>query len=224
MRVLLLPGMDGTGFQLDAFRAALPPACPVTVVRYGDAITLDELRRCVVVPDEPFAIVAESFGGALGMELARESPPQLRALVLVSSFLRPPHSPSPGLVSLLGPLLFSHSPPAWALRALLLGRDASEDEVARLTALLRTVPARVLTGRLRQVQARDVTSSFLECRIPMFLVTGRQDRVIPGRVARDLVGLRPDVGHLVVDGPHFLLQQRAEICARLIAGVLRAAA
>jgi pimeloyl-ACP methyl ester carboxylesterase len=142
----------------------------------------------------------------------------------VSAFVAPPHSASPGLVAVLAPFLFARAAPRWALRALMLGADAPDEDVARLRDVLRRVPPRVLAARLREVQSRDVTRSFLRCRVPMLLLDGRDDRLLPARVARDLVALRPDVEHVRLDGPHLLMQQRVEAtCGVLVPFLMRAA-
>jgi hypothetical protein len=71
---LLLPGMDGTGLLFDAFARHLAPRLNPRIVIFPTdvSLTYDELLQRIDVPTKPFAIVAESFSGPLGIRLANK--------------------------------------------------------------------------------------------------------------------------------------------------------
>ena len=94
-RLVVLPGMDGTGLLPDAFFAALGSDFPATVLTYPTDSPLNyaELadRLGLLLPaDEPYFLLGESFGGPLAVALAATQPAGLRGLVLCASFLRYP--------------------------------------------------------------------------------------------------------------------------------------
>ncbi len=208
MKVVLLPGMDGTGRLFAAFREAVPDTMVTNTVEYGTATTDADLLRCVRIPEEPFAIVAESFSGALAVQIGATAPAQLKAIVLVASFMRRPRNLPHWFAATVSPMLFTFSPPRWAVRWALLGPDAPEADVVRFRETLRSVPAEVLTSRLRSILGKDVTNSFAQCRIPILFVQAKADRVVPLRVLHELLSVRPGLEHVTIDGPHLLLQRR----------------
>src|SRR5262249_21123112 len=85
-------------------------------------------------PAGPFAVVAESFSGPLGIRLAQRHADQLRALVLAATFVRNP-SFAASMARLIGPYLFKRKPPEFALRWTLLGSDAGNDELEQLRSI-----------------------------------------------------------------------------------------
>src|ERR1700679_4387919 len=92
MVTLLLPGMDGTGRLFAAFQPLLAPALGARVCAFPPDRPLgyEQLLAEVDVPSGPFAIVAESFSGPLGILLAARYAERVRALVLVATFARSP--------------------------------------------------------------------------------------------------------------------------------------
>jgi len=94
-RLVLLPGMDGSGFFFRDFIAALRPAVEPTVMRYPvdrglGYLELEALVRDALPCDEPFVLVGESFSGPIAIALASSYPPGLIAVVLVCTFARSP--------------------------------------------------------------------------------------------------------------------------------------
>jgi pimeloyl-[acyl-carrier protein] methyl ester esterase len=69
IRILLLPGLDGTGKLFKRFVAAAPPHLSLTAIALpAEASTCDDLADSVGrnLPDgEPLVVIAESFSGPL---------------------------------------------------------------------------------------------------------------------------------------------------------------
>lgn len=79
MLVIVLPGLDGTGKLLRAFRAAAQS--------YAELETFAARR---LPPIRPFLLAGESFSGPIAVRLAAQRPEQVRGLVLAGSFVTPP--------------------------------------------------------------------------------------------------------------------------------------
>ena len=93
MRVIVLPGLDGTGRLLAEFAEAICKTHDVTVIAYPEDMTsyeriVDWLLPCL--PPEEYVIVAESFSGPAATRIALERPAHLRGVVFVATFLRAP--------------------------------------------------------------------------------------------------------------------------------------
>ena len=110
MKLLLLPGMDGTGDLFGPFAAEVASWATTEIVRYPTQVCLsvDELVDRIKL-DEPVTVIAESFSGAVGIRLAAKHPELVQKLVLVGGFVTPPTGS--GLLRLFGALPFQVPPP-----------------------------------------------------------------------------------------------------------------
>ncbi|MEO0326823.1 MAG: alpha/beta hydrolase [Myxococcota bacterium] len=217
MKVVLLPGMDGGAALLRPFRRAL--ALPSVVHGYSPTRPepyedlLADVRRRVVSTQEPVAVVAESFSGPLAIELAARPPPGLCAVVLVATFAESPRPRALG--SLVGPWLFRRPPPAMVVRRLLLDEAADPAMVSAVQAAVGRCSPVVLASRLRAVLHVDVREALARAALPGLVLHGTRDRLVP-RPPKAPAHWERDA----VEGPHLLLQARAEDAAQRIARFL----
>jgi len=223
MKVLLLPGMDGTGELFGPLLQHLAPELEPEVVSYPRERPLgyEELLSEIPVPAAPFAVVAESFSGPLAVRIAARHPELTRALVLVATFARCPAPVLARLAILIAPLVFRGPPPASLLRWALLGRDATGSEVLAVQEVLRSVPSRTLDRRLRAIVEVDVSRELGEVRAPTLYIAGTRDRLVGAKASRQLRALRPDVEVCRLDSPHFVLQRKPAEAAAAISRHLR---
>lgn len=223
-RLILLPGMDGTGELFAPLLAELPLELPVTVVRYPDraagyaehvAVARAELPR-----DQPFVLLGESFSGPVAVRLAAEAPRNLRGLILCASFLT---CPSPLLRALraLTPLATPKLLPGFVAHHSLLGRFATPALRAAQARALSHVSSRTLTARLRAMADIDVRADLRAMDHPSLYLRGTRDRVVGARYGEEFVATARQ-GRLVdIEAPHFLLQARPREAADAIRGFLR---
>ncbi|MEK9138958.1 MAG: alpha/beta fold hydrolase [Bacteroidota bacterium] len=222
METLLLPGMDGTGRLFASFHRHLIADLRARVIAFpsDQPRGYDQLLGEIPVPAGPFAIVAESFSGPLGIRLAAKHPEQLRALVLVATFVRNPSTVAGWMQALLGRRLFQMRLPDVALRLGLLGMDAGDDEVSDLRAALLSVEPAVLAGRLREIISVDVSHEFATGTVPLLYIAGRHDRLVGTSVMSKMKRVRPDMETHVLNAPHLVLQRRPVEAAQLISEFL----
>lgn len=216
--------MDGTGRLFAPLVGHLSSELRPRIVSFPPdrPRTYDELLGELEVPDGPFAIVAESFSGPLGMRLAARHPDRVRALILVATFVRNPSRLAGWLQPLLGPRLFRWRPPDVALRLGLLGMDAGDDQVSALRAALLAVNPDVMAQRLREIVAVDVRHELAALAVPISYISGTRDRLLGPRIVRELRRLRPDMQTHALDAPHLVLQRRPVEAAKLISEILKA--
>lgn len=167
--LVLLPGMDGTGELFAPLLAELPIELPVTVVRYPDraasyadhvAVARTELPR-----DRPCVLLGESFSGPVAVRLAAGAPPNLRGLILCTTFLT---CPNPLLRALraLTPMATPKLVPSLVACHSLLGGFATPALRAAHSRALSHVSSRTLTARLRAMADIDVRAELRGLDLP----------------------------------------------------------
>ena len=220
MKLVLLPGLDGTGDLFEPLIAALDPALEPVVVRYphDDALgyaQLVALAQTCLPENDAFAILGESFSGPVAISLAASRPHGLRCLILCCTFARNPHPTMWALKSLLHAFPLQHAPSAMT-RFALLGSNADRELEPELVRVLSTVRPIVLKKRLAEVLSVDVTGKLADISVPSLYLRAAHDHIVP-RAAGDLIGKRmTDVRIVEFDVPHFLLQVAPERAAQVI--------
>lgn len=219
-RLVLLPGLDGTGELFEPFARALGTAASLTVVQYSSP----ELTRYVdcqaavreqLPRDEPYVILGESFSGPIAVSLAAENPPGLVGLVLVGSFVSSPRRALSWLSGFID-LLPTHNSPAWVSDAVLFGRWASADLRARVKSAMSRVSPHAVKERLREIARVEVSAELARVRTPILYLQASHDRLVPASAAEQVVRTATHARVKRIDGPHLLLQCAPKPCAQAI--------
>jgi pimeloyl-ACP methyl ester carboxylesterase len=219
VKLVLLPGLDGTGLLFRPLVATLFDL-DTNVVSYPNdkALSLDEHARWVMreLPGDKAVLLAESFSGLVALRVLQEAPSRIAAVIFVGAFAEPPRplllrlAP---LVSRAGPLM--RSTPAFLLRQFCLGRDATVSQLNLLREALAAVPPQVLASRLALIGARR---SWGKARfgVPCLYLQAKEDRLVPASTAEWFRDRFERFEIERIGGPHFLLQVKARECAQRI--------
>jgi pimeloyl-ACP methyl ester carboxylesterase len=209
--------MDGTGFELADFVAALGPELETIVVNYpGDTPTNygghEIIARANLPVDRPFVLLGESYSGPIAISIAASAPPGLIGLVLCCSFAR---NPRPALSWLhpfvrFVPTSIPIAVPAWFL----LGRSSTPRLRAALAATLAQIAPETLRARLASMMDVDVTAQLAKVRVPALYLRATRDRIVPPRVSREVSRSIPAARVVEIDAPHLLLQTAPALAAR----------
>ena len=224
-RLVLLPGMDGTGNLFDAFIDALDNDLAAQVVRYPTQAPLDyaalEAFVAKLLPvDEPYVLLGESFSGPIAVSLAASQPPQLKGVVLCCSFVKNPHPYFAGLKSILAALPLSWVPVHVAAH-FVLGKFSSSARRTRLTAALKNVSTDALRARIGAVLGVDVTEKLCSVKVPLLYLRATQDHLIPRSASEWIEASLPTTRIVELKAPHFLLQVVPMEAAKLIGSFVR---
>ena len=220
MKLVLLPGLDGTGVLFAPLLRVLPSHFSTQVISYPpkELLSYADLLRYVqerVPAGEAYVLLAESFSGPLALELAATHPPNLKAIVLCATFVSNPARFPSRLSPLIGKFAFGLEPPAFFIKKYLLG-EAPDDLVESFRSVLRSVSPAVLAQRVRSVLRVDAREAVKKCQLPVLYLVARQDKVIKRRGLAELRILKPEMEVIEVEGPHLLLQQAPERCIKAI--------
>jgi pimeloyl-[acyl-carrier protein] methyl ester esterase len=211
MKLVLLPGLDGTGVLFKPFLAVLPRDIDPVVIDYPTQQPLgyDDLFALVqtrLPKNEPFVLLGESFGGPLSLRIAATSPIGLRGVVLAASFISCPYAWTPRWTSSLVPTLPFHAVPyAVNLQSLLGMYHSSEHSELSRQALSQVAPA-VFARRVREIIGVDATQTLRDCRVPMMYLQGTQDGVVRAANYTRIATIRPDVALTRINSGHMILK------------------
>jgi pimeloyl-[acyl-carrier protein] methyl ester esterase len=223
MKLVLLPGLDGTGDLFAPFVAALGNS-DVLIVRYPTDRAMDyaeheEFARAQL-PPEDFVLLAESFSGPIGISIAAAPPPGLKGLVLCATFASNPHPifrPLSGVMRWLPAPRLPTSFAAWWLFP-----DRGTPELRRAhAAAMRRVSTRALGGRIAAILSVDKRDLLSKITVPMLYLRANQDRIISRAAGLTILNQRPDIRLARFDAPHFLLQTEAAACAAAVLDFVR---
>lgn len=221
MKLILLPGMDGTGILFKSFASALGYGVEPIIVSYPNEVELTyaELEEHVfkLLPEgEEYVILGESFSGPIAISLAVRAPKGLRGIVLSCSFAK---SPRP-LLTLFGQYLSIAMVPNFVRNTMLLGSKASRSLISQLNDALTRVPGKVLSQRLNQVHNCNLENTLEQITVPVLYLKASRDRLIPVDTAEQVICFVKKGQIIELDGPHMLLQENSESAARVVASFI----
>ena len=213
--IVLLPGLHGTGGLWGALLAEIPAGVRTRVIEHTTKRVCgygalrrrveEELRR-----EGEMVLVAESFSGAMALEIAARDPPRVKGVVLCASFVT---RPVPAVLSVLGAGLALVGAgvyvPGWAVKVFLAGSGGSRELVRGVQREVRRVWPAVLAYRVLQAAWIDGRRALARCKSPVLLLAGRKDRLVGPRSVRRMKRVRGDMAVKVIEGPHLLAQVRA---------------
>lgn len=221
--IVLLPGLDGSGKLFAALEPLLAPHMRVTVVPYSanagwsyddyatDVIAALGARRVV--------LLGESFSGPIAIKVAARCQQQVRGVVLSSTFVRPPW---PGWLLRRAAAVNMHRLPRALKTFGLLGFNGPKSVTDQLWPIVDRVPAAVLAARLREVARVDVSELLGNLNVPILVLHGRSDLVVPALTLKSMTVLNTRLTVRAMPGPHMLLQAMPEMASRHIIAFVKA--
>lgn len=225
IKLVLLPGMDGTGDLFADFVAALPCDLAAQVVGYPNDkfLSYSQLLELIDsrVPASPYVVVAESYSSTVAIQFAARRPPNLQGLVLSAGFAT---SPLRGWTRLLCRGLLPIMPwlPIPEIAAgLLFQRKAPILLQIRIRDAIRSAAPKVLRDRARAALTCNVLEDLRAITVPVLYLQARYDSIVNRACGEEIRSIRPDTRVVVLDGPHVLLQAMPRETARIVTDFVR---
>lgn len=219
MKLVLLPGMDGTGILFEPLIKALPENLHPIVQSYprDEPLSYEELLpriQAQLPTGEPFIVLGESFSGPLALRIAAARPSGLRAVILCASFVRNPIRLFPSWCRpLIRPFLFSRN--FLPVRALIGGYHGPD--LLPLVKRAKVVSDAVRAARARAIVGVNAEDALAACCVPILYIAGSQDRVVPKHNLARVKAINPAVKVVVLPAPHLVLQAAPKAAAQAIA-------
>ncbi len=226
-RLVLLPGMDGTGKLLKPLANLLGDRVETQVLHYPahEKLGYPELIARIVdqIPNDgtPFAVLAESFAGPIGLTLAQQHHPGLRGLILAVTFAIPPRKQLLKLTRLLPmPWLLAQPVPCWLAGRIMMGPNPPQERLDALCAVMKEMDPGVIAARFEEVRDLELDPRAIE--LPVMYIQGTDDLLLPESTVEEVKQFVKDLTVHRLEGGHLVLETQAERAAELVADFLRA--
>ena len=219
MKILLLPGLDGTGKLFATFIEALSASLDAEIISYPDdkKLCYNELVDLVLsqLPKQEFVLLAESFSGPIAYEVAVRNPNNLKLVVFVASFLT---SPRPMPLALINWLPWRHLKlmplPKFIIKSILLGSNASDDLIATFKRTIKQMPPELISYRFCEIAklSQPLTAS----EVSSVYIQASEDKLVPKSCLGAFENTMADIRVAKVFGPHFLLRAEPVACVETV--------
>jgi len=215
VKLVLLPGMDGTGNLFSPLLGELSEFnCEVITLPISgpqDYLTITKFVKGKL-PKEDFILVAESFSGPIGVALAKEGVENMKGIIFVATFLSPPHKVLLGFARLLPIKLLSSLPLASILHKMLfLGFSASKELMALFQHTVLSLPSSLIKARLSSMQSLVATSD--DIGLPVGYIQATSDRLVRSNKINNFRDTFKNIIIKTINGPHFILQANPIECS-----------
>jgi pimeloyl-ACP methyl ester carboxylesterase len=224
MKVVLLPGLDGTGILFRPFIELLSREIKVQVISYpaDNKMSYTELVGFVLskLPKEDFILVGESFSGPITYQVALHKPEHLRSVIFVATFLSAPKKKLLNLTKILPVKLFFNMPiPNVIVKKYLFGSGIADEIIKLFKKSLKIVPSGVLSFRLNEISR--LKGNQQPCDIKATYVQATDDKLVPDSSVEEFRKVCKNLTILRVEGTHFILQTNPSACAEIVENEIR---
>ena len=205
MRILLLHAFPFDPGMWDAQEPVLEGHDVVAPTLYGRGNSMDGWASSILdEADGSFVAVGASMGGGCALAMARQEPERVRGIVLAGAHAGPDdHERRPQREETIGKIRAEGAASIWQGA----GPSPSADELIAVVEALRDRP-----------DDRAVVASL---RVPLLVVVGDSDQMIPAAAARSLADSAPDGSFELVEGAgHLVSVERPEEFNRALAAFL----
>ncbi|WP_444939352.1 alpha/beta fold hydrolase [Microbulbifer sp. JMSA002] len=218
MKIILLPGLDGTGYLFKDLMKELPSTLHVEVVSYSSISSLSYYGQAQEIAslyaDEDVLIVGESYSGRVAYELCSLLGERVKGLVFLASFVS-----RPSIYSRLASIIpTSILKPNHLTRLLLyivgFNMSGGIQLVSPVFHSLGHTDIKKLKERLRNIAYVDKPTKKITC--PVTYIKPSKDLLIASRSVQYLASLCPNFTKIEVLGGHFIAQSNPVACAKAI--------
>ena len=218
MKLVLLPGLDGTGKLFGPLLSGLSNFnYEVMLLPLEGDQDYPSIAKVVreSLPDEDFILIAESFSGPIGAMLAGDNNKNMKGIVFVATFLTTPSRVLLAIAQLLPLKFLSGLPFAKHIhRAMFLGPSACNVLISLFQTTITDLPTPLIKARMNTLMSLplDIKQSDL----PVAYLQAASDKLVSAEKALEFEHYFSNILIKTIEGPHFILQAKPGECAAAI--------
>lgn len=218
MKIVLLPGLDGTGILFKKLIECLPRHLEVDVVSYENIEGLSYINQAKEIASkyqgEEIFIVGESYSGSVAYELCQLLNSNLKGIVFLASFISRPTLLSVWTSFIPVGLLA----PNFLTRALLyffgFNGSGGKNRVTAVFHSLKIANKAKLRSRLRNIS--NLRNPGFDIACPVIYVRPSKDWFVARKSVNILASKCSFFKEVSVEGGHFIAQANPVACAKVI--------
>ena len=220
MKIVLLPGLDGTGELFAPLIDKLPKFVETQIIKYDTQKkhSYQELVDYVIskLPDDDFVLLAESFSGFIAYQIGLKKLENLKHIILVATFLQ---NPRPILLNLItSSYILSLPIPKVITKMFFLGFSANIKTINLFQKVIKKVSYEVLYFRLQEIKKLKLKKEVIT--LPTTYIQARDDQLVLENSLKDWKEVCPKLKIYQVEGKHLILQSNPNICAEIITNII----
>lgn len=225
MKLILLPGLDGTGKLFQPLINELPSNIEHQIISYpeNDCLSLKDLEAYVIerLPKtENFILLAESFSGPIGYLIAKRNLDNMKGIFFVATFLQNPNKTLLILNKLLPFSVLLKLPiPNLIIKQIFFSKDTENHVISLFKETIKNLNSNVISFRLNEISKLSLELDKIE--IQSFYIQALNDKLVTRNCLSSFTDISDSLKMLRIAGPHFILQTQPQQCAEFIASEIR---
>lgn len=159
------------------------------------------------LPNTPYVLLGESFGGPLAMMLSRHADENLKGIIFCASFVKNPQVLAEKLIRpFLKPKHLQKKTPAWHIKTMLTNGVTDNALIHNIQMATAELSREVYFYRLREIADVDVTDILECCELPILYMRATRDRMVYESSMKLVEKHAKTLTVEKFDAPHMLLQ------------------
>lgn len=226
MKLVLLPGMDGSGQLFAPFLSVFSGfEYQVILLPQTGNQNYQYLAEYVTaqLPDEDFVLLAESFSGAIAMLVSQKRNRYLKAIIFVATFVTPPHKVLLTCASLFPVRLLLNLPfLPYVYRYMLLGKNSDNHLIQLFKDVIAKMPEKLFKRRIKAMRSLPFQPSIISqpITVPTLYLQPTLDRLVSKLHYLDFQKCCTHIKLAIIPGSHFIMQTNPDGCAHIISQFL----
>ncbi len=221
MKIVLLPGLDGTGELFTPLIDKLPKFVETQIIKYDTQKkqSYQELVDYVIskLPDDDFVLLAESFSGFIAYQIGLKKLENLKHIILVATFLQ---NPRPILLNLItNSYILSLPIPKIIIKIFFLGFSTNIKTINLFQKVIKKVSHEVLYFRLQDIKKLKFKRE--DIILPTTYIQAKDDQLVLENSLKDWKEVCQKLKIYQVEGKHLILQSNPNICAEIITNTIQ---
>jgi pimeloyl-ACP methyl ester carboxylesterase len=224
MKMILLPGLDGTGKLFQPLLEKLPPDMDILVISYPNnkLLSYNELVDYVLLylpTNEKFILVAESFSGPIAYRISQQKNENLASIVFIATFLEQPRPTiSKFLIKFPLKYIFKFSAPIVILRYIFFSNNTDKRILQTFRKILKSIPVETTIYRIQQISI--LQRALVKVDMNVYYILAKKDKIIPHKVINSFQNIFNKVKIYSLNSEHLVLQSFPMECSDIIINIV----
>lgn len=218
MKIILLPGMDGTGLLFKPLFDNLPKSFDIEIVNLNELIGDCFVEQAVSLNQQfthtPIFIVAESYSGLIAYEYCRLFKEQVIGVIFVASFISSPTFFSQYATLLPVFLMKSNIISNLSLNGIGFDGNGSRQQISSVFESISNAGSTKIKKRLANIAELKQATELVK--IPAVYIRPTNDLLVSNKAVSHVKNTFSLLKIVEVEGGHFIAQMQPRRCADIV--------